>query len=226
MAEITLPVEAGRPRGTRPARRLRGEGKVPAVVYGRGIEATPVVVEWKALRTALTTEAGLNALIDLQMDGSTQLSIVKELQRDPVHHTVIHVDFLLISREEAIEVDVPIVIEGEAEKVLRADGLVEHVLNALTVLAKPGDIPNELVVDVSELDLGDTIRVGDVALPAGVTASLDADEPVVTTTITSAGLAEEEEEEAEEGEGVEGEAAEGEAEAPAAEGEASEGGDS
>lgn len=226
MAEITLPVETGRPRGTRPARRLRGEGKVPAVVYGRGVDATPVAVEWRALRTALTTDAGLNALIDLQIDGATRLSIVKELQRDPVHHTVTHVDFLLISREEAIEVDVPIVLEGEAEKVLRADGLVEHVLTTLTVLAKPDDIPNEFVVDVSELEVGDTIRVSDMSLPAGVSTSVDPEEPVVTTTITSAGLAEEEEEEAEaaEGEAAEGEAAEGEA--PAGEGETSEGGDS
>jgi len=225
MAEITLPVETGRTHGTRPARRLRGEGKVPAIVYGRGVEATAVAVDWKALRTALTTEAGLNALIDLQIDGDTQLSIVKDLQRDPVHHNVIHVDFLLISREEAIEVDVPIVTQGEAEKVLRADGLVEHVLNALTVLAKPDDIPNELVVDISELEVGDTIRVGNVQLPAGVTTSVDADEPVVTTTITSAALVEEEEE-GEEVEGAEGEAAEGEAAEAAAEGEASEGGDS
>ena len=179
MAEITLTAETGRPAGSRPSGRLRAEGKVPGVVYGHGADPVPVAVQWRDLRHALTTDAGLNALIDLDIAGERQLTIVKELQRHPVRRTVIHVDFLRISRDEEISVEVPIVLEGEAEDVLRDDGTVEQVLHALTITAKPGAIPNEITIDVSGLRVGDTIRVGDLALPAGVTTDVDADESVV-----------------------------------------------
>lgn len=211
MAEITLLAEIGRPTGSRPSRRLRAQGKVPAVVYGHGEEPRPVAVAWRDLRAALTTDAGLNALIDLHVDGDTKLAIVKDLQRDPVHQTVVHVDFLLISRTETITVDVPITVTGEAEAVIREEGLVEQVLSSIAVNALPGNIPNEFVVDVSELTMGDSIRVGDLQLPEGVTTDVDPEDPIVTTSLSSAAFVEEEEEAAEGEEGEEGELAEGEA---------------
>ncbi len=216
MAEITLDVETGRPVGSRPSKRLRAAGKVPAVVYGHGSEPVAVAVEWKPLRQALTTEAGLNALINLVMDGKRQLSIVKELQRDPVHQTVNHVDFLLISRDEVITVDVPLLLEGEAEAVTREDGMVDHVLFTLAITAKPVDIPNELTVDISEMTLGDTLRVGDLRLPSGVSTDVDPEEAIAIAQITratieadeiaeaDAELAAEQAEQAEEGEEAEG----------------------
>src|SRR4051812_31488982 len=121
MAEITLNVQTGRPTGSRPSNRLRAAGKVPGVIYGHGSDPLPVTVDWKPLRQALTTAAGLNALINLEIDGPRQLSIVKEMQRHPTLQTVTHVDFLLISRDEAITVDVPVLLEGEAEEVTRED---------------------------------------------------------------------------------------------------------
>jgi len=216
MAEIKLVTETGRTLGTRPARRLRGEGKVPGVVYGQGADPVSVAVEWKPFRAALTTDAGLNALLNLDIDGDVKLAIVKDLQRHPVTGTVLHVDFLLINRNESISVDVPISIVGEAKGVLNEGGLVEHNLTALTVNAKPADIPNELVVDVSELTMGHTIRVGDIVLPAGVTTDVEPEEAVVTTSLASP---------VEAPEGEEGEAAGGEAgaEAPAADEAAAEG---
>jgi len=212
MAEITLPAHTGRPTGSRPSNRLRAEGKVPATVYGLGGDAVTVSVDWRDLRHALTTEAGMNALINLQIDEhATELTIVKELQRHPIKRSVLHIDFLRVSRDVAIEVEVPIVLLGEAEQVTRDGGTVDQALFHLTISAKPGSIPNELTVDISGLTIGDAVRVGDIALPEGVETEVDAEEPVV---IGSAPQAEEvvevpEGEEVEEG--AEGEAAAGEA---------------
>src|SRR5204863_3291019 len=127
MAEITLPAHSGRTTGSRPSNRLRSEGKVPATVYGLGGDAVSVSVDWRELRQALTTDAGMNALINLEIDGhASELTIVKEMQRHPIKRNVLHIDFLRVSRDIAIEVDVPIVMVGEAEEVTRNDGLVEQ----------------------------------------------------------------------------------------------------
>ncbi len=180
MAEITLPAATGRTIGTRPSRRLRVEGRVPATVYGLGGDAVSVSVGWRELRTALTTDAGVNALINLEIDGhASELTIVKDLQRHPIRRSVLHVDFLRVSRDVAIEVDVPIVLHGEAEEVTRDDGVVDHLLFQLTIRAKPGAIPNEISVDISDLVINEAIRVGDLTLPAGVETDADPEEPIV-----------------------------------------------
>ena len=217
MAEITLPAHSGRTTGSRPSNRLRAEGKVPATVYGLGSDAVSVSVDWRELRHALTTEAGMNALINLEIDGhASELTIVKEMQRHPIKRNVLHVDFLRVSRDVAIEVDVPIVLEGEAEQVLRDGGIVEQALFHLTVRAKPGSIPNELSIDVSALTIGESLRVSDLTLPAGVETDVDPEEAVVIGQAPQAVELPEEAEaaEGEEGEVAEGEAAEGEGEAP------------
>ena len=182
MAEITLQATSGRLTGTGPAKRLRVEGKVPAVVYGLGADPVAVSVDWRPLREALTTEAGLNALIDLHLDGDASLCVVKELQRHPIRGDVLHVDFLRVSADAEISVDVPIVLEGEAKAVLTDNGTVDHHLHLLTINAKPADIPNELVVDISALTIGGAIHVSDIVLPAGVSTDVDGDETVVSGT--------------------------------------------
>jgi large subunit ribosomal protein L25 len=180
MAEITLAAATGRTTGSRASGRLRAAGKVPATVYGLGEDPVVVAVDWRELRHALTGEAGLNALINLEVDGhQSELTIMKEMQRHPIKRSVLHVDFLRVSRDVAIEVDVPIVLTGEAEDVMRNEGVIEQVLFNLTISAKPGSIPNEIDVDVSELHIGDSVRVGDLKLPEGVDAVGDPDDPVV-----------------------------------------------
>jgi large subunit ribosomal protein L25 len=215
MAEITLAAATGRTTGSRASGRLRAAGKVPATVYGLGEDPVVVAVDWRELRHALTGEAGLNALINLEVDGhQSELTIVKEMQRHPIKRNVLHVDFLRVSRDVAIEVDVPIVLTGEAEDVLRNEGVIEQVLFNLTISAKPGSIPNEIDVDVTDLHIGDSVRVGDLKLPAGVEAVGDPDDPVViaaSAQVTEADLeteADAEAAEAAEAEG-EGEGAEG-----------------
>lgn len=224
--ELTLIAETGRPKGTRAAKRLRSEGKVPAVVYGLGKGTVDVAVDFRELRHALTTEAGMNALINLQIDGDTQLSIVKDLQRDPVRRAVLHVDFIRIDPTAEIEVEVPIVLQGEAEAVERESGTVAQVLFNLTIIAKPDAIPPELPIDISHLEIGTSVRVSDLVLPGGVRTEVDPDEAIAVGEITRAEPEPEVEgEELEEGEEVEGEEGEG-AEAAADEGAGGESGDS
>ena len=209
--DIILAAETGRTTGSAASRRLRSSGKVPAVLYGRGAEPAPLTVDWRDLRAALTTDKGLNALLTLQVGRKKTKAIVKEMQRHPVRRDVLHVDFLAVDVDVAITTDVPIVLEGEPILVLREQGVVDQVLNALIIQAKPDAIPGHLSVDVSELEIGHTITVADLVLPEGVTTEVDPDETVVTAQLTSLALAEEEEE-AVEGEGEEGEeGAEGEA---------------
>jgi large subunit ribosomal protein L25 len=210
--DITLVAETGRTTGSAASRRLRANGKVPAVLYGRGADPVSLTVDWRELRSALTTDKGLNALLTLKVGSKRTKALVKDLQRHPVRRDVLHVDFLSVDVDVVISTDVPIVLEGEATLVIREQGVVDQVMNAIVIQAKPDDIPGSLSVDVSELEIGHTITVADLELPPGVATEVDLEETVATAQLTSLALAEEEEGEGEEGEeGIEGEAAEGEA---------------
>ncbi|MGH9228585.1 MAG: 50S ribosomal protein L25 [Acidimicrobiales bacterium] len=220
--DIVLVAETGRPTGSPASRRLRATGRVPAVLYGRGAEPAPISVEWRDLRSALTTDKGLNALLTLKIGSKRTKAIVKEMQRHPVRRDVLHIDFLAVDVDKPITTDVPLLLEGEPEKVIRDDGVVEQILNVLIVTAKPDAIPGHIAVDVSDLEIGQHITVGDLRLPADVTTEADPGDTIVTAKLTSLALAEEEEEEegeeGEEVEGVEGEGAEGAAAAEGGEG--------
>ncbi|MGD9796560.1 MAG: 50S ribosomal protein L25 [Acidimicrobiia bacterium] len=200
MSELTLTAAPGRTPGTSSSNRLRGEGRIPAVVYGQGIEAVSVSVDRRELRAALHTDAGHNALINLEVGSARHLTIVKSLQRHPVRNDVVHVDFIVVNRNEAITVDVPIVLVGEAHEVEIAQGTLDQVLYSLSLQALPGNIPNEITVDVTALTVGDSIRVGDLSLPDGVSTEIDPEEAVVMAALTRAAMAGEE---AAEGEGTE-----------------------
>ena len=179
MDEVSLVADVGRVKGSAEARRLRAAGKVPAVLYGHGIEPLPLAVGSRDLRAALTSDSGLNALISLDVDGKRHLAMARQLQRHPVRRTIDHVDFVIVRRDEIVTAEVPVHLVGEAEAVERVDGLVEQQLFAVEVHAKPGDIPNAIEVDISGLEIGEAIRVGDLKLPAGVTTELDPEDPVV-----------------------------------------------
>lgn len=184
MSELLLSAETGRTEGTRPSRRLRREGKVPAVVYGLGADPLAVAVEWPELRKALTTDLGLNALITLDIDGDQALAVVKDLQRHPVRRDVIHVDFLRVTEDQTIDVEVPVVLEGEARNVTMYDGMIDQSMYTMTVSVRPADAPEQIVVDVTDLELGETIKVSDVILPAGAVSAMDPDETVAIALIT------------------------------------------
>jgi large subunit ribosomal protein L25 len=206
MAEITLTAETGRTTGSRESGRLRAQGRIPGVIYGHGTTPLPVAVDGRRLRAALTTEAGLNALLALDVAGETHLTLAREIQRHPVRNVVIHVDFQIVRRDEVVSAEVPITLIGDAHQVAINDGVVEHQLFSLTVQATPGRIPNVIEVDISGLTIGDAIRVGDLSLPDGVTTEVDPEDTVVLAQ-GSAVAAEMEAEEAEAAEAAEAAAA-------------------
>ena len=216
MSEVTLTAKPGREPGSRASGRLRAVGQVPAVVYGHGITPLAVSVDWRELRAALTTDAGSNALINLEVGADKHLAVVRDMQRHPIRHDVLHVDFQVVSRDEVISMDVPVVLHGENETIEKTDGAtIEQQMHTLTIKSKPGSIPNEIPVDISGLEVGSTIRVSDLTLPSGVETDIDPEETVVSVMIVQVDIPEAEaaEEGAEgegEGEGAEGEAGEGE----------------
>jgi large subunit ribosomal protein L25 len=182
--DVKLTAQTGRPIGSRSSGRLRAQGKVPGVVYGLGSEPVAVTVEWPDLRRALTTEAGLNALIDLTVGDTTSLSVIKDMQRDPVRRSVTHVDFMLIDRNAPLTVDVPLNLVGTAPALEAMKGMVDQLLYTLTVKAKPGSIPTAIDVDISSLDLGTQVRAGEIVLPEGVTTEVDPEAPVAQGSAT------------------------------------------
>lgn len=179
MAEVSLVAKAGRPTGSPAARRLRAQGQVPAVLYGHGIEAQPISVDYRELRAALAQEAGINALFALDVDGTSHLAVARQVQRDPLRWTVSHVDFIIVRRDELIGAEVPVRLTGRAEAIERINGLVDQQLFALSIRATPANIPTAIEVDISSVDVGTVIRVGELDLPEGVTTDVDAEEPVV-----------------------------------------------
>jgi large subunit ribosomal protein L25 len=180
MPEITLNAEVGRPTGSSNAGRLRTTGRIPAVLYGHGIDPLSLSVDGRELRSALHHEAGINALLNLKLsDGGTHLALTKDIQRHPVRNTVVHVDFLVVSADEEVVSDVSITLVGEATLVLREGGVVDQSLTTLAIRSKATEIPNSIEIDISELKVGDAIRVGDVKLPGGSTTDLDPEEAIV-----------------------------------------------
>jgi large subunit ribosomal protein L25 len=216
MDQVTLRAETGRETGSRPSRRLRRVGQVPAVVYGRGLEPVSVSVDRRELYGALHTEAGANALINLEVGKKSYLTVAREVQRHPVRGEIEHLDFLQISLDEAIEAEVGIEFVGEVEGT-KEGGIVEFVQTSVIVEALPTEIPRNITLDISALGIGDSASVSDLPELEGVTYVSDPDMALVTVVVPAALVVEEEvEEELLEGEeAVEAEAAEGEAaEAP------------
>lgn len=189
MSDTVLIAQTGRPTGSAAARRLRSEGIIPAVVYGRGMDPVSIAVDRRDLRAALSGPAGLNTVLDLSVDGRVYPAIVKEIQRHPVRRTVSHVDFIQIDLTQEITVQVPLRLTGESAAVAAVNGLIDPAVDSIEVVTSPRQIPDEILVDVSALTPESVIRLGDLVLGAGVRATGDPDMPVVTviTTRGSAG---------------------------------------
>jgi large subunit ribosomal protein L25 len=224
MASTVLVADTGRPTGSSAARRLRAADKIPGVLYGHGMTPVAVAVGRRELRLALSGAAGLNTVLDLTVDGTVYPAIVKDVQRHPVRRTVTHIDFLQVNLDEEITVSVPLRLEGEATAVAQEGGLVDPAVDSIEVTTTPRTIPDEFVVDVSGMQMDTVIRLSDIPMPPGVTATGDPDSPVVTVLTMRAEVAEIEAADAEVAEEQEAEGA-APAEGGAAEGAAAEGGD-
>jgi len=224
--DVVLVAEPRSEKGSRAAGRLRRAGSVPAVVYGLGTDTVPVKVPARELTNALAK--GANTLITLKLGGNEALTLARQVQRHPVRGDLLHVDFIRVRTDVAVAAEVPLHLVGEPEGV-KAGGIVEQLIFNLSIEAKPQDIPTEIEHDISALEIGDQVRVGDLTLPPGVTATVDAEElvgQVVAPRVVEEAAPEGEEAEGAEGEGAEAPASEAAEEAPAAQAsESSEGGE-
>ncbi|MDA0298841.1 MAG: 50S ribosomal protein L25 [Actinobacteria bacterium] len=180
MSDSVLIAEAGRTTGSAESRRIRREDRIPAVVYGKGMEPISISVNRRDLRVALSGTAGMNTILDLTVDGTAYPSIVKDMQRHPVRRTVAHVDFIQIDLSEEITVSVPVRLEGEAKQVAMNNGLVDQQMMEIQIRTTPRSIPDELVIDISDMTVNTVITVADVPLPNGVVAVSAEDQTVVT----------------------------------------------
>ncbi len=200
-------------RGKNDARRLRAAGMVPAVLYGTkedGGESTALAVPGKVVDYTLT-HLGDNALYDVDFGEGAATARVVDSQRDPVTGRLLHVDFAPVNMRERIEVTVPLTVVGEAPGA-EEGGVLQQVAYEVQVETLPGNIPQEIEVDVSSLGMNENLTLGDVALPEGVTLVSDPEEVAVTVTppteiseeeLEAAGVVEETPEEAEGGEAAE-----------------------
>jgi large subunit ribosomal protein L25 len=222
MDRIRLEVRPREGRGGKDARRLRASGQVPGVVYGAktsGLDSIPVIVNVRALRQAVSGPGGLHAVLDLALDGegSSRPVIIKELQLDPVRDRVIHVDFNEVRLDQPIQTVVVVHLEGTPHGVTMG-GVLSQPIHELNISVLPTNVPEQIAIDVSGLDVNQSLRLADIPAPDGVTFLDDPEGTTLATVTVPTVEAEPELEEGEEGaEGVEGaEAPEGEAGAEAA----------
>jgi large subunit ribosomal protein L25 len=162
VAEVKLKAVKREETGKGPARRSRAAGKVPGVVYGHGMEPLAIEVDRREYVTALHTDAGMNVLLDIEIDGDTTLALTKELQRDPVRGTLLHADFIKIDRTQEVEVEVPVHLIGTAAGA-EEGGVLAHQLSSVLVRCRATEVPQFVEADISNLEIGDALRVSDLS---------------------------------------------------------------
>ena len=223
---VKIEVQQREGRGSADARRLRRQGLIPGVLYGRGKSPHPFSVHERDLRRALTGPAGLHAILDVVLDGqkTSHASILKDYQQDVISGRLAHIDLQEVRLDQPIQAQVVIELVGEAAGSIEG-GVLSQVTREINVEALPLEVPERIEVDVSPMEMGDTLRLVDIAVQEGVTFLDDPEETVIATVTVPTQILEpepEEEEELEEGaelaegeeapEGEEGEApSEGEA---------------
>jgi large subunit ribosomal protein L25 len=222
---VKLEVRERESRGSRDARRLRRQGLIPGVLYGRGKAPHAICVPERELRRALTGSHGLHAILDVMLDGqtSTHASILKDYQQDPLRGRITHVDLFEVRLDQPIQAQVVVeLVGGEEAPGIKEGGVLSQVNREVNVEALPLEMPDRLELDVSGMAIGDTLRVADLRAPEGATLLDDPEETVLATLTVPTRVVEPEPEEVEEGEELaEGEELpEGEAPEGAAEGEA------
>jgi len=181
MKTIELDVERRSTKGKNEARRARAGGKIPAVVYGAGKATVPITVDRKALSDAFRNGAGENAIFLLKLSGSDQSrhAMIKDFQRDPVSRKPVHIDFIRVLMDEKIRVEVAIEVVGTAKGVKTEGGILDFVTRQVEIECLPGNIPPHLPIDVTDLAIGDALRVSQIPAIKGVTIVDDPDKVLV-----------------------------------------------
>ncbi len=206
--------------GSRRTRRLRAQGLVPGVLYGKG-HARAIAVPERELRAAMTGPSGLHAILDVVLEGQKTVhpSILAEYQQDPIRGTISHIDLREVRLDQPIHATVVVQLVGEAVGV-KSGGMLSLVTREVHLEALPTDVPEHIEVDVTRMEVGDVLRLADISAIANVTLLDDPQETVIATVSVPRGFAELEEAEAAEAAEAEAEAAEAEAEEGAEAGEA------
>ena len=210
--ETNLKAKVRENSGSAQSRRSRGEGNIPAVVYGLGMDPVSVEIDAREFTNALKTEAGSNVIFNLEIGKEKYTALAREIQKHVYRNEFLHVDFIQVDLSQTVDADVQINFTGIPMGVKEEGGVVQTVNSTITITALPTNIPTSLDLDISELNVGDNLAATDVDLPEGVELANDEDDSIlVTITIPRAAVEEEEEIEGLEGEEVEGEeGAEGE----------------
>ena len=180
-------------RGSRPSRRLRAQGLIPGVLYGKG-HSRAIVVPERDLRTAMTGPSGLHAILDVVIKGQTTVhpSILAEYEQDPIRGTISHIDLREVRLDQPIHATVIVHLIGESAGV-KTGGVLSLIARELQVEALPADVPEHVDVEVSALELGDVLRLADIPAIEGVTFLDDPHETVIATVSMPRGYAEIEE---------------------------------
>ena len=200
MERHSIEAELRTETGKGAARRIRRSGLIPGVVYGRGNEPRSIKVDPLDIKKLLQS----NAIFDLTFvgeDGEESTVIIKDYQKDVIKQNLLHVDFQFISMDEKITVSVPMRLEGEAVGV-HDGGVLQQLLREIDIDVLPSEIPEEITIDISELEVGESLSVADLELPEDFDLVTDSDE-VIVTVVTPTELEEEDEEEEEEEEFLE-----------------------
>ena len=173
--QVKLTAERRTGVGRSAVRKLKAQGVVPAVIYGAKDKPEPLQVSRRDIHALLSHASGENVLVELEIGGKNRLALVQEVQHSPVGGDILHVDFHAVSMDEKIEAEVPLEPFGTASGVKTYGGLLEQSVRALAIECLPKDLPDKITVDVSELNIGDSIHVRDIALPEGVRTRVQPD---------------------------------------------------
>ena len=179
MASEQLSASARDIGGKGVARKLRSEGRIPAVVYGHGREPQPLSINSRELDRLLDHIAAEATVIDLDIDGKPARTLIREIQRHPFKRQIMHVDFQELVAGETVVVRIPLVLVGLPAEVRTGGAIMDQTMRELEIEVDPVNMPNHIDVDVSELTIGHSVHVRDLKLPAGVTALVDEDASVV-----------------------------------------------
>jgi large subunit ribosomal protein L25 len=189
MATASLSAEMRNDGGKGVARKLRAAGRVPGVIYGHGREPQSLTINAREFDRLAERVRITSTVIELALDGKTSRTLIRELQRDPIRRTVLHIDFQELVAGEKIVVSVPLRFTGTADGVKNGGGILEEVMHSLEVRVDPSNIPDHIDVDVTPLTIGHSFHISDLKLPAGVEVT---DDPEQTVVVVSAPRAEEE----------------------------------
>jgi len=202
MKEVVIEATSRKETGKGVARKLRAAQKIPAVVYGKDEKSIPLEISYEHFHTIYHSLHGENALIDLKIDDklSGSKAIIRDMQRDPVHGDILHIDFQHISMDQKIRVSVPVHLHGTAEGVKTYGGVLQWIIRELEIMCLPNNIPDHFDINIDELNIGDAIHIKDIE---STDIEFSGDDHATIVSVIAPVVSQVEEEE-----GVEGEEAE------------------